>query len=153
MGIKGAADTAHLDGKWWQQLEAAQKDVANSLGHPFLGPIPRAAFVGLTGAEPYLTGLRDDRARFAPQLLPSVHGTAGKSVLERPLAAAKELNSFYGNVGAATGFGEPNEHDTSNRWVRMVFDLALPGLIGQAQNPYAQRGRIVRQSAIAQRAR
>lgn len=151
LGIKGAADAAHLDGKWWQSLEAAQKDVANSFAHPFLGPIPRALFVGLTGDEPYLTGLRDDRARFEPQLLHEVHGTAGKSVLERPLAAAKELNSFYGNVGAATGIGEPREHDTTNRWVRMTFDLALPGLVGQAQNPYVQRRSLIRQAVSAQR--
>lgn len=153
LGIKGAYDMQHLDGKWWQDLEAAQKDVANSFAHPFLGPIPRALFVGLSGDEPYLTGLRDDRAKFEPQLLHEVHGTAGKSVLERPLAAAKQLNSFYGNVGAATGLGEPREHDTSNHWARMAFDLALPGLVGQAQNPYLQRRSLIRQASAAQRAK
>lgn len=152
LGIKGAADTAMQGGKWWQDLEAAQRDVMNSYAHPWLGPIPRAAFVGLTGDEPYLTGLRDDRAKFNPQLMPAVRNPGqGSSVLKRAGAAAKELNSFYGNVAANSGLGETNNRDSTDHWARMVFDLALPGLVANGQNPAKQATYVRRQAAAAKR--
>lgn len=154
LGITGATNTAILGGKWWQQLEAAQKDSMNSFAHPFLGPVPRAAFVGLTGDEPYLTGLRDDRGRLAPQLEPGVQKAGGGvSFAKKAAAAARELNSFYGNVGAAVGGLETNPHDTSNKWARMAVDLAAPGLVGFAQNPAVQRAKVARQVAAVRRQR
>jgi hypothetical protein len=152
LGITGAANNAEQGGKWWQQLESAEKDMVNSYAHPFLGPLPRAAVVGLTGVEPYLTGLRDDRAQLSPQFYPSIRG-GGSSVPKRIGAAAAELNAFYGNVGAAVGGFNESRNDTSNKWARMIMDLAVPGLVGYAQNPYSQRARTLRQAAIAKRAR
>ena len=152
LGIKGAADEAMEGGTWWQDLEAAQRDMMNSYAHPWLGPIPRAVFVGLTGDEPYLTNLRDDRARFAPQLMPAVRNPGeGNSLLKRGRAAAGELNSFFANVGANSGLGETNKRDTTDHWMRMAADLALPGLVANGQNPAKQAAYVRRQAAAAKR--
>jgi N12 class adenine-specific DNA methylase len=153
LGIKGAVDKGIEGGTWWQMLEAAQRDMMNAYAHPWLGPIPRAVFVGLTGDEPYVTSLRDDRAKFNPQLMPAVRNPGeGASILKRAGAAAKELNSFYGNVAANTGFGEPAAaHDTTNHWTRMVADLSLPGTVGNGQNPGKQAAYTRRQAAAAKR--
>ena len=152
LGVKGAADTAFEGGAWWQDLEAAQRDMFNAYAHPWLGPVPRAAFVGLTGDEPYVTNWRDDRAHFQPQLMPAVRNPGeGKSLAKRAGAAAAELNSFYANVANGSGLGETNKHDTTDHWTRMLFDLAMPGLVANAQNPQKQAAYVRRQEAAARR--
>ena len=164
-GIKGAADTLMEGGQAWQAWEAAERDILNTWSHPFMGPIPRAAFVGLTGDEPYLTSLRDDRARYAPQLMPAVknpHGAAGTG--KRALAAARELNPTLfdvGNAGVTTlehFYGDPSWNsglghstDKGDEWFQMVTNLALPNVMANAQNPAKQSMYLHRQANAARR--
>ena len=138
----------------------------NTWAHPFLGPIPRAAFVGLTGNEPYVTSLRDDRAQFKPSLMPAVKNP-GNSVagdLKRPAAALRELNPtlfdagnagvttfehFLGNTKYHSGIGEKG--GKGDDWFRMVTDLARPGVLGEAQNPAKKSAFLKRQARAAAR--
>lgn len=146
-GLPGAYETHQLGGSLGQSIEAAQRDMINAFAHPAMGPFPRAAFVGLFGAEPYVTGLRDRRGSLAPQFYPAIPPKTAPgfaSTGARMLAAGRELNAFYGNLGAATGLLAAESHDRGNWLARMAADLALPGLVGGATNPY-RRGAFVRQ--------
>jgi len=55
-------------------------------------------------------------------------------------AALRQMNSLYSNVGAAVGFGtvEPGHEVKGDHWLRMVTDLALPQLVGQASDANAR---------------
>ena len=150
LGIRGAAETANLSGSSGQAAEAAQVDVMNALASPAYGPFARAAFVGATGDEPYLSGLRDYRTgRVGMQFMPGIPQKA-KPGLEstgwRALAAAKQLNPFYTelgeNLGSMTGFYTPDQElpkGAGQWWLRMALDIAAPGLFANAGNPYARR--------------
>jgi hypothetical protein len=150
-----SVNTLGNGGTWWQALEAAQADVMNSFAHPFLGPLPRAAFVGLTGDEPYETGLRNDRGDLNPQFMPAVRKAGGgSSIARRGLAAAGELNPFFANVGANAGLGQtPPPNDSTDHWLKMAADLAMPGLVGAAANPEKRQYYLRRQAALAERQR
>jgi hypothetical protein len=167
LGIKDAVDTKLAGGTNWQALEAAQRGIMNSLSHPFMGPIPRALFVGLTGAEPHLTDLRNDRGQFSPQLMPAVKNPGGNGgTLKRPLAAVRELNPtlfdlgnagvtsmehFFGNTAYHSGIGEKG--GKGDEWFRMLTDYVLPGVLGEAQNPAKKTHFLKQQAAAAKRQR
>lgn len=157
-GVKGAADTALVGGKWWQSFEAAQKDVLNSVMHPFLGPVPRTAMVGLTGHEPSFSSLYDDQNEFQPRLYSADRTKGGNPALKRLAATGKELNSSFGGAlsSGAEGiapelFGQ--QRDKKDEMMRMVFDLGFPGLIGSASNPAKQQHFLRVQAAAANRKR
>jgi N12 class adenine-specific DNA methylase len=159
-GIKAAADTLLGGGAWWQGLEAAEKDWANSWSRPFLGPVPRAALVGLTGHEPAVASFYDDRNDFRPLLYKASfeRNKGGYEVAKRAAATAIELNSSLGGLLGDSGeslfpelFGAPRNDE--NAWVRMVFDLATPGLVGAAANPAKEQYYLRRQAALAGRQR
>jgi hypothetical protein len=156
-GIKGAADTALRGGTWFQDFESAQKDVLNSLAHPFLGPLPRTLFVGAFGHEPYVTSLYDEQDRFHPSFLNAEKTKGGNPFAKRGAATLKELNSFFGgsleegsSSMAPELFGTPKK-DQPNEWLRMMIELAAPGLVGQAANPARERLYVRRQAAAARR--
>lgn len=146
LGLRGAAETLNLGGNGGQASEAAEADVLNTLSGPALGPAARAAFVGITGDQPYVTGFRDYRtARAGLSMMPAVPPktkpgwpTAGA----RALAAAKQLNSLGAeageNLGALTGLYTADQElpkGAGNWWLRSLLDLAAPGLFANSSNP------------------
>ncbi len=136
MGVPGAFETHQLGGNAGQMTEAVQRDFLNALAQPGMGPIPRAAFVGLTGQEPYLTGLRDRTGRLGPQFFPAIPPrTKAPAIGARAAAAAGEVNAFYKKVGVATGMLPEGREDKANQWLRMITDLAAPGLVGAPSKP------------------
>lgn len=170
MGLMSSTETSHLGGTGGQVFEAAVKDILNSFAHPALGPGARALFVGVTGAEPYLTGLRD-RGRMGPQLMPAVPDRLKPGFLgglapvlssatprknpgfmaqqgAKSAAALREMNSFWGAFGEHTGFLGPDKGEKGSGAVRMIVDLAFPNLIQRASNPYKRENSIKRQAAF-----
>ncbi len=151
MGLPGAFETHQLRGSAGQSLEAAQRDIINAFAHPALGPIARGVFVGVTGAEAYLTSLRDRQGRIAPSFYPAVPPKTkpGLPALgARMMAAGIELNAFYGAIGEATGMLGEDKGKKGNQWLRMMFDMTLPGLVANASNPY-KRAAAIRQQKYA----
>ena len=141
MGIPGAYEAHVLGGNFGQQLEAAQRDMMNSFAQPFLGPPVKAAFVGITGQEPYVTGLRDRQGKVGVQLFPMIPPKTkpGLPALgQRGIAALREINSFYGSVGEATGLLGQDQGRKGNKWAKMLTDYTVPGLVGNATNPFAR---------------
>ena len=162
-GARAAFETATKGGNIWQMREAALSDFLDSLAQPALGPATRSAFVGLTGREPYMTGLRDREGKPGPQLMPAVPdklkpgfigGFAPSLSKKLPVAkpgypaqlgaqtaaAARELNSFWGDIGEDTGLLGPDRGNQSAQWLRMLFEInpLTTGLIGNAANPYGK---------------
>jgi hypothetical protein len=137
-------------------MEAALAGSINAAVHPFLGPPASAAVVALGGVEPYLTGLRDDRGRPAPQFLPGVEtqkpGVAG-FIKAHGVAPILHMNSFFANVGAATGLTTgimPHADDPANHWLRMVVDLAAPSLFARPTDTLTHAEFLARQRSSAQ---
>lgn len=149
LGVSGAYEAHVLGGTKEQMADAAERDVINSFSHPIMGPIAKALFTGATGNEPYLTGLRDDRGKMAPQFWNVTHSGG---VAARAGAAGKELNSFYGNLGAATGMLSAERETKGNQWLRMAVDLALPGAIGRPSDPYKKQAFVEKQARGIERA-
>jgi len=146
LGVSGSFNTAVEGGNLPQIVEGAKNDVVNSLAHPFLGPVPRAGIVAATGKQPYL--VRDtDTGGSKPLPAAGKHAPLGTELLE----AAKQLNSFYGNVGAATGFGNPQDKTQGNLWLKAVIDMT--GLNGGAHRPDVAASSLQRErTAIAREA-
>ncbi len=172
LGISGAFETQRLGGSGPQMFEAALRDVLNSFAHPMLGPIARATFTGVSGREAYLTGLRDESGSKAPQFFPAYNkkqkpgflggllpgafpntqprnkpGFAAESGAQLG-ASLRELNAFYGNLGEATGFLGEDQGQKGNGYLRMITNLALPGLVANATKPFA-RAETVRKQRYA----
>lgn len=149
LGVSGAYESHVLGGSKEQMADAAERDALNSFTHPIMGPVAKALFTGATGNEPYLTGLRDDRGKMAPQLWNVTHSGG---VAARAGAAMKELNSFYGNLGAATGMLSTEREVKGNQWLRMVVDLAMPGAVGKPSDPYRKQQFVEKQKRGMERA-
>jgi len=132
-GLRGAFDTAMAGGDGRQMFEAGVRDVVNSHSHPFMGPLPRAAFVGISSLrgqpyEPYLT----------PRgFLPA--GPMNTTIGQKASIVAKELNSFYGSVPFNSGFGPQEEHDSGSKWAQMIVGMAFPKLFQHASDPEKRR--------------
>lgn len=149
IGIRGAAETLNMGGTGGQAAEAAEADILNTLASPALGPLARAAFVGLTGEEPYLTGFRDYRTgkpglSFMPAVPPKTK-PGWPTAFEHGKAALKQLNSLGAeaaeNLGALTGLYTADQElpkGAGNWWLRSVLDLAAPGLFANSSNPYGK---------------
>lgn len=136
MGIPGAFETRQLRGSVGQQIEAAQTDMMNAFAQPALGPVPKAAFAGAFGKEPYILGLRDRYGSLEPQFFSAIpKKTKPPAIAARAGAALGQLNSFYSKVGVATGILPEGREDKGNQWLRMITDMTMPGLIGSPGNP------------------
>lgn len=141
MGLADAYRAHQLGADNGQVMEAAQKGMMNAFAHPALGPASRAIFVGVTGEEPYLTGLRDRGSvamRFYPAI-PQFTKPGLPRVGAQAWAAAKQLNSFYTegaeNLGGLTGFAPPSQKRGDWFWKEGANILA-PGLVSPASNPW-----------------
>ncbi len=156
MGMPGAYETRVLGGTTGQSLEAAQRDILNAFLHPASGPVVKAAFVGVTGNELYVTGLRDRSGQIGPHFYPAIPPKTkpGLPALgARTVAAARELNSFYGSLGEASGFLGEDKGKKGNQWLRMGIDLVVPGLVANASNPYKRAAGIQQQKRAINRSR
>jgi hypothetical protein len=150
LGIAGAYDTARAGGSAQQSAEAAATGTMNAVLHPIMGPPARALFAGITGNETLITGLRDRQSKPGLQFLPAT--PPGTSNFPHLGASFREMNQFYANLGAATGFHSvaPAFPEKGNRWLRMVTDLALPQLVSRPSNP-AAKTRVLQQQESAGR--
>ena len=172
LGIPSAVETLQRGGSKMQSADAATKDVLNSLMHPVLGPGVRAVFVGLTGREAYLTGMRDRYGAPGPQLMTALpkemkpgflggfapllssertqrKAGAAAEVGARTAEAIRQLNSFYGAVGESTGLLGPDKGQKGLHSLRIAVDLTFPGLVRQPSNPYAARRSVEQQRRSA----
>lgn len=139
LGLPGMYETHQLRGSAGQMTEAAQRDFLNAFLQPGLGPVPRGLFVGLTGNEAYLTGLRDREGKLSPQFFPAIPPrTPAPALGRRAAAAAGELNAFYKSVGIASGMLPEGRDLKANQWVKMITDLAAPGLVAPPSNQRAK---------------
>ncbi len=107
LGLQGAYDTKVAGGSADQVAEAALVNVINSAVSPVMGPPAKMAFLGITGSEPFLTGIKNDRGQLGPQFFPAVNpqkpGMEGflKQHVVPPLL---EMNSLATGLAEATGF-------------------------------------------------
>jgi hypothetical protein len=151
LGLEGVYDTRMAHGSADQQMEAALAGAINAALSPAVGPPAKMAWLGLTGTEPYVTGLKDDRGRMAPQFFPAVKpqkpGAAG-FLKQHVVAPIINLNSLFANVAAATGLSKGimrDESPSANKWLRMVVDMAAPQLVDRPVRPGARREYLYRQ--------
>ena len=149
VGATGYFNARRVGATIGQAAEEGAKDILNSFLHPVAGPAPRAAWVLASGNEPYITSLRDVAGnvgiRFYPAF-PSKTKPGLPSAAARMRAAAQELNAFYGDVGVATGFfAAPEVEAKGSKWLRMVTDLTMPGLVARSSNPLKRAQRMWRQ--------
>ncbi len=132
LGIDGMVNTRIEGGNWKQMGEAAKRDMVNSGIHPIAGPVARAGMVIATGKQPYLV---QDADHGGSQFLSAMPKRApmGSEIL----SGIKQLNSFYGNVGAAVGIvpGDDRRATWDEEILKGIVDMT--GLSGGASNPYA----------------
>jgi N12 class adenine-specific DNA methylase/broad specificity phosphatase PhoE len=158
LGIRGAYDAWRAGGKPWQIAEGALVDVLNSLAHPLTGsPIIRAAVIGITGQEPYLTGLTD-RITGRPSLqYRTVVPKGTKPGLPRAAVQVREgllsVNGFVRNIATALGFGAraAESANEGNQWAKAALDLIFPGLIAGTYNAALARRMLALEAKAAQR--
>jgi len=154
LGITGMFDTLAAGGSVGQGFEAALTGAINAAIHPIMGPPAKALWIGLTGTEPMLTGLRNDRAEYAPQFLPHLKKAPYglPTVKTRALGALYSLNGFFADLANATGLGSGvlrEADEKGNHWLKMVLDLAAPQLISLPSDPTARRKYLARQEKAA----
>jgi len=154
LGLQGAYDTKMAKGSTDQVLDAALTGAINSALSPVMGPPAKFAFLGLTGTEPYITGIKNAEGQlglnFFPAVRPQKPGAAGffKQHLIPPIVS---MNSLFANVGAATGFthGIMREDLGGNKgWAaagRVAVNLFLPQLVDKPVKPGAHRGYLAQQ--------
>lgn len=136
LGVSGAFDAHMAGGNGRQTIEGAVPGPINAITHPFLGPPARALFVGVTGEEPYVTGVRDTEGRPGLQFLPGVSKTDS---FPHVGAAVRDVGGVLGRLGEATGFLPPEGiPEKGDKYMRMLTDLAVPGLVARASNPAAK---------------
>lgn len=159
-GIPKGFENSTMGGNQEQIEEGAFVEMLNSFAQPVMGPVPRAALAGSLGIESYMTGARDDTGRVAPQFyraLPKKTGDypflgthlkgSAANAAWRLSAAAKETNSFYHDVGQATGLFPKNPDEKDDNWQRSAINLALPGVFSSPRNPTASADYLRRQRA------
>ncbi len=143
LGATNAYETHQLKGTAGQVMESAATGAVNSALHPVTNsPFTRAATVLATGKKPYITSLHPF------DLLPGTAKTKpGLATLgERVKEAALGLNSFAESTAATAGVGVraiwQEQRSFKDRLIRMVFDLALPRLIGNVTDQQRKRERL-----------
>ncbi len=146
MGLLAAVDTLMEGGSWWQAVEYGSTQAVSTIAQPAIGPVPRAALVGLFGVQPYLTAQRDRHGSAGPQFFPAVppRDAGLKAFGERGVAAALGANAMESQIGQATGFLSPLG-DPGGRYLGMIADLALPNVNPKAVNLYSRQQMLYRQ--------
>ena len=162
LGVRGTYDVGMLTRRPGQAAEHGEKDVLNSLIHPFTsGPAFSGLAVMATGREPRLTGLRDPiSGRLGPQF-PSATSRAAPGL---PTATARvqegvlNMNSFFQDIAAGVGFGHQAQYNermqgtAGEKALRMTLNIAAPRLIKGTGNVDLQIGRLDAEFIAASRA-
>lgn len=143
LGIDDAFNTQRVGGNVKQMAEASKRSVANGLIHPVAGPAARMAIVGVTGKQPYLVGDTDSGGS---KMLPAINRKA--PIGSEIGAAFKQLNSFYGNVGAATGFAPSEDQKATPSELILKAIIDMTGLSGGASNPNAAQQALAKERRI-----
>src|SRR5579883_1943952 len=153
LGISGMFDAHKAGASADQMMDAAVAGAADAAIQPAMGPPAKALWVGITGTEPYITGLRDGRGRAGLQnmgaVAPQKPGAAGW-LKQHAVAPLLTMNSFLANVGVATGLTSgilAHGDDPENHWLRMIVDLATPQLFGHPTNMLTHAEFLARQRA------
>jgi hypothetical protein len=131
LGLSGAYNERAIGGDTSRMIESAIKDMGNSVIEPATtGPIVKAGTILATGNEPYVTSVNP--FRMMPATDPKKHGAA--MLAERGKEAVLNMNNFFQNLGAATGFGHRADEIATkgDRWLKMVTAIALPRLFSQS---------------------
>lgn len=168
VGAAGAYDAWMAGGTGGQIGEGAEKDIINSVIHPFFsGPALKAAFVAVTTKEPYVQSLRDsitgERSidlRDATKKAPAGTATTKARIVE----GAAALNSFYGDIAHHLGFvqdafdlDDPErnvpEDARPSRWLRSILDLVAPRLAKGTYDVDTARRRLEREDKAARAVR
>ncbi|MGH9342270.1 MAG: hypothetical protein ACRD19_00685 [Terriglobia bacterium] len=145
LGISGSFRTAVEGGNTPQIIEGSMRDVANSALHPLAGPAPRAGMVFFMSKQPYLVPDREGGAQFMHAL------PKGAPLSARALGVLKQANSFYGNVGAATGMGNPWNDQPGMPWLKTVLNMT--GILGAPSNAAAAELALRQERAAVARAK
>ena len=141
LGISGAFDTRMAGGNARQTVEGAVPGPINAVTHPFMGPPARALFVGSPGRSRMFPGCATSRGGLVFSCYP---GTPKTDAFPHVGAAVREVTGVFGKLGEATGFLPPEGlPQRGDKYLRMITDLAVPGLIARAANP-AARGKILK---------
>lgn len=145
-GGLAAIDTMMHGGAWWQAIEYGAAQSLSTVTQPVMGPLPRAAWVGLTGTQPYLTAERDRRGGVGPQFFPAIPAKHSglKSFGERAAAAALSANAMASQLGQATGFDSPTGQD-GGRYLEMVLNIAVPGINPKPVNEFSKNKMLYQQ--------
>lgn len=159
MGLPAAYRAFMAGGNPGQVIEASIKEQLDTVAHPFIGPIPRAAFTfGTMGKEAYLTGFRDPSGKLAPQFLSAIPPKTkpGLPTLGRAtLAALSELNAAGAALGDIAGVrGSGGKRDENAVKINTPFGFKLnttaaanfvlnmsvagTGLVSGPANPFAE---------------
>jgi N12 class adenine-specific DNA methylase/adenine-specific DNA methylase len=128
LGLSGAWNTHQAGGNAAQMVESSRNDVVNSLVHPLAGPVVRAGVVLSTGKQPYLIHDRQGGSTMLPAV--DKHAPIGSEFW----SAAKELNSFYGNIAAATGLMSNEDPKATRDEQLLKAVLAMTGAFSGASN-------------------
>lgn len=152
LGIQNAFNEHAARGTPGQSLEAAGTEATQGLIQPFLGPIPRAAWVGITGKQPSLLSMRDRQGHVSPQFMPAIPEKTKPglpSMGRRAVASVAQLNAFAENLGEATGMLNDEKGDNGNKWLRMLIDMfpLTTGAVSNSSNPYAHANALRAQRA------
>lgn len=164
LGLARGYRTKMLGGNSEQIAEGAFTDMLDSWSQPLMGPVPRVGMAAGLGSESYLTGLRDQGGRPAPQFFPAlpkktsvfpmqIPGTKFGTKLRgvpanaawRASASVKEMNSFYHAIGQSTGLFPQNADETNDTFRRTMVNLAFPGAFKRASDSNAAADRLQRQ--------
>ena len=119
-----------------------------------MGPPAKFAFLGLTGTEPYSTGIKNAEGNlglnFFPAVRPQKPGLAG-FLKQHTLPPIISMNSLFANVAAATGFSHGLMREDlggSRGWGaagRVGVNLLMPQLVDKPVKPGAHRGYLAQQ--------
>lgn len=158
IGVAGAFEARALGGTPGQMSEYAQRDIYNSLLHPFAsGPLVRTPFIFLTGKEPSLASLRDVTGNAALEFYPAtIKAEPGLATWkERTKEALFNVNPFAKSIAGAAGVGEQAERNKNQqitgwaRILRMATDVVAPRLIGNTVDVVQQEARMAKQAKAA----
>ena len=149
LGLSGAYNARAIGGDASRMIESAIKDMGNSVIEPATtGPIVKAGTILATGNEPYVTSVNP--FRMMPATDPKKHGAA--MLAERSKEAVLNMNNFFQNLGASTGFGHRADEIATkgDRWLKMVTAIALPRLFSQS-DVGRQAGKVASERRLAKR--
>ncbi len=143
-GLLGTVNAMFAGASLGQALSAGSAQAVSTLAQPVIGPVGRAAFVGLTGRQPYLTGWSDRTGTSGMQFFPvtPTRSTPFATLAEHLAAAAISTNASESQMGQATGFLSPYaEHGSDHSWriLEGAANIAFPGISPKVVNDYARQ--------------